>query len=421
MSNELVGENKGKQVLPSERASAVSEQINRAVRILRVKSPSKRLMYQSAGLKPRRRDTMFSALMVLSFIFVFVLPSIIGTAYFGLIASSQYQSEARFVVRPATGGVGDRSSGGQNELPSDKIVQDTQVVMNYIISPAVLTDIRPILDLNAIFGNDDIDYFSRLDSDAPQEDVLEYWIEMVTVEAQPKSGIVTLKAKAFSEEHSQLLAETVMDLAEKRVNTLNAGIWDTLTESTTTELRDAQEGLAKTRVALQELQNKTGIFDVELQAKLVADTILEVQAALLELQARETLLSENLSADAPSLVQVRDQISTRQDQLRSLRAELAGSAGGAANLAEFSRELDLVLVDKDIAETRLQDAVKDYERIQLISQIQLVYLDQFLAPTLPQSSQHPERGKLIAATIGGSLLGWLILFAVLRNMRSKFD
>ncbi|MEO0635845.1 MAG: hypothetical protein AAFY73_04295 [Pseudomonadota bacterium] len=420
MSGELVKEPRSADVSPVDRGREISGQISRAVRILRVKTPPKRLMYQFAGLKPRRRDKVFSVLFVLCFLLVFIVPTIASAIYYGLIASDQYESEARFVVRPATSAVSNGPSGGQNAVPEDKIVQDTQVVMNYINSPAVLEDIGDTLDLQQLYGRGDIDFLSRLDEDASREDLLDYWDDMVGTSVKIKSGIVTLTTLAYSPEEAQRVGQTVMKMAEQRINSLNSGIWSTLVGASSVELEEARKSLTETRLAIEELQNRVGVFDLELRAQQISDVILEVQGQLFELQAEEAILAKELSENAPQLQQVRDRIQLRENQIKDLRAELAGSSA-PGSLTAFSREYDVLSVQQDIAEERLEEAVKDYERLRIISQLQLVYLDEFLSPTLPQDPSYPDRFLQTLAVTGIALLAWLISMALLRTLRNRMD
>ena len=421
MVKELSNNNVDAPVLPSERGKEIARQINRAVRILRVKSPTKRVMYQSAGLKPRLHDRLFSALFSLILIFVLIGPSLLGIVYYGFYISKKYESETRFVIRPATSATNSEPSRGQNALPADKLIQDTQVVLSYIQSPAILSDLQSKVDLKDIFGRKEIDYFSRLEADETREGLLEYWSDMVEQSTQRKSGIITLTAKAYTPEDAQKLGTLIVEFAEQKVNSLNAGIWKTLRKSTTTELANAQKAMAENRLALEKLQNETGIFDRDIQAELITEVILELQTSLIDLRARQAVLSRNLAFEAAERANVRFEIATREEQLETYKSQLAGVAKGQSNLSGFSKKLDIILVNKEIAEKRLRDAVRDFERIKITSELQLTYLDRFQEPTLPQASLYLERIQKALAVIGLSFLAWIFSFSILRYLRNKID
>ncbi len=118
----------------------------------------------------------------------FVLPTLAGAIYYGLIASNRYVSEARFAIRPALGSSEKgivRDSGGTNSSgQSQMAAQDTLITREYILSRPMLETIEAQLPLRQWFSSDSIDYFSRFDPEKPIEKFLRYWKRRVDVESK---------------------------------------------------------------------------------------------------------------------------------------------------------------------------------------------------------------------------------------------
>ena len=139
----------------------------------------------------RKRDACLSLLFKVSFVVVFLLPSLAALVYFSLIASPQYVAEARFTVQGGEPIKLDAFSVVTG-LPSLTVVQDTQVVTNYIESPSIVRRLEQRLDLRSLYGNESIDWLSRFNPKKPFEKLADYWKTKTDVSIQLPGGIVTV-------------------------------------------------------------------------------------------------------------------------------------------------------------------------------------------------------------------------------------
>lgn len=405
-----------------ERGRDISQSINRTARALRFKSPSRRLLYQAVGLQPKLRDKLFAYIFPISFLVLFVLPVLVSAIYLWAFASNQYASISRFVVRPANAAVSADTNTRTNEIPAAKIVQDTQIVTNYLKSPAVLADLEASIDLRDVYGRADIDPFFRLDADASGVDLLTYWNSMVETSIEPTSGIVTVRAWAFDPEQAKQVLTELVSLAEAKVNALNANIWSNLLEATELEVEQAREQVEQNRLDLQRLQNAAGIVDPELEVEGLNGIMLQLRQELLALISEREILAISLSPGSAQLVTLDATIEVKQTQLDRLRAELAGEDTiDGRSLASRTREFAEVELGRKLAIQRLEDSLQDFERLSLISKIQLIYLDQFQAPTLPDQQLYPERLKILIIITLICLALWGAFAGTLVALRSKLD
>ncbi|KOF12964.1 hypothetical protein AC244_32525 [Ensifer adhaerens] len=391
-------------------------------RALTFENRSRRNLYRLAGLAPRARDRVFSVLLMVIVGVTFVLPMGASIVYYAFIASPGYVSEVRFIVRSSAPMLSrDRYSSSTVE-PKAKIVQDTAVLLNYLGSPSVIQDLQKNIDLRQVFGRDDIDFFSRLSSDATQDEILEYWKDRSSASVNPKSGIVELEVTAFTPKEAHDLVNLVLRLSEGQINRLSSGMWDDLLVSAQGDVDTATGEVADLRGKLRDTQNRTGIFDVDLSAESIITVLTGIESDIAQLKSRRDALSQSLERGAPQLSDMDRRLAALEEEARKLGARTAGSSSDdAGNLADYSRVFDKLKLDLKIAESKLQSAISELEKVKLVSSLQLVYVDNFTDPTLPDKSTFPNVPLalllwfLLWTTVCGSACGAVLL------MRNKLD
>lgn len=221
-----------------------------------------------------------SIIYKVSFVVLFLLPSLSALAYYGFIASPQYVAEARFTVQGGEPVQVDAFSVVTG-LPSMTAVQDTQVVTNYIESPSIVRKLQDRLDLSALYGNKDIDLVSRFDASRPFDKLADYWKTKTDVSIQLPGGIVTFTVRAFTAKDAFHIAQTVLELAEELVNELNRRMMDDNVSAYRMELERAATRLARARAAFEVARNNAGILDPVQAATSLSTLITTLKGDLL--------------------------------------------------------------------------------------------------------------------------------------------
>lgn len=373
------------------RSQKLASALSSYARALTFENRSRRNLYRLAGLSPRTRDRVFSYLIMLLIGLTFVLPMAGSICYYTFLASPGYASEVRFIVRSSTPFLSrDRYSSDTIE-PKEKIVQDTAILLNYLESPAIIQDMQRQVDLQNLYGRSDIDFFSRLRVDATQEEMLEYWKRHASVSVNTKSGIVELEVTAYTPNEANEMVKLVLHLAEAQVNKLSSGMWDDLRSATQEDVERATKEVADLRGKIQETQNQTGVFDIDLSAKRIEDVLTTIEASIADLKSRRLALSKSVGKNAPQMADLDRRIAAQEEQARQLRAQSAGqTTEGDGNLAQYSAMFDKLKLDLSMAEGRLKSAITDLEKVKLVSSLQLVYVDNFTEPTVPDTNKYPR-------------------------------
>ncbi len=396
--------------------------LNSYARNLTFENRSRRNLYKLAGIAPKLRDKVFSYLILAAFIVYFVIPISSSVIYFGFIATPQYESEIRFIVRSSVPLLTrDRYASGNAE-PKAKIVQDTAVILNYLASPAVIEDLAAEIDLRRYFGRREIDYLSRLAPNATQEEVLDYWEGQYTSSVNPKSGIVELSVRAFSGEEAYNLLLTVVNLAEQRVNRLNTAMWENLTVASQQDLDTATLELERLRTEMRDRQNEYGIFDVDLAANSLIDILTNVRTELAKVQTQRLSLIESISPESPRIELLDKKIAALEFQAKLLESKATGSGVAEdANLAGVSKKFQQLNLDIELAEDRLKSAVGELEKAKLVGTLQLVYIDAFTTPTKPIESSYPKTWLMLLLSFLGFSALWGSATGILIYIRNKLD
>lgn len=388
------------------RSQKMAAALSSYARALTFENRTRRNLYRLAGLAPRRRDRVFSMLLLLIAVCMFVVPSLAGVVYYGFVASPGYTSEVRFIVRSSAPILSrDRYSSDTVE-PKAKIVQDTAVLLNYLDSPSVVSDLQKNVNLLSVYGRADIDTFSRLRADATQDEVLKYWRKWYSASVNPKSGIVELEVTAFTAAEAQRLVQTVLRLAEEQVNRLSSSMWNDLLVSAQKDVESATGEVAELRSKLRDTQNQTGVFDVDMSAESNIAVLTGIEASIAQLKSRRAALALTLDKGAPQLSDMDRRIAALEVEAGNLGRKTAGlSEGNVGNLADFSSVFDKLKLDLKVTEAKLQSAIGELEKVKLVSSLQLVYVDNFTDPTLPEKSAYPN--------VALKLLLWILLWATL--------
>ena len=188
-----------------ERAQAVSKALTDAARRARF-SVRARGAYRGGSFEARAGAKFIRFVTITLFVMMVAVPDLVATVYFGLIASDQYVSEAKFTVSSAAIPKMD-GLGSVTGVPPVLIVQDTQVVTNYIVSRAMVEQLERTVDLRGAYSSKSIDWWARFRKDRPIEKFTDYWEKMCNASISFPSGIVTLTVRAFTPGDAKRIAE----------------------------------------------------------------------------------------------------------------------------------------------------------------------------------------------------------------------
>lgn len=393
------------RVPTEERAQRISQSLSASARRLRFSTLGHRGSPES--FRARRRRLLTRVLRWSSFILLVALPSLSAAVYFGLIASDQYVAEARFSVRSGTM-AGLDSMAALTGIPSIRIIQDTQVVTNYVRSRAMVEKLQAALDLKALYSDREADYFARLDPTLPIEKIVKYWDSMLRVSIQMPGGIVDLSVRAFRPQDAVRIANAVVGASETLVNEMNDRSRGDAVDLADKELHLAAERLADARKELEMARNQEGVLDAATSATKSSTLLAAVRTQQLQLQLQYDAMSSSASRDAPQMRELKLRIDAADRQLEQLQAEMTSRnpTPDAAPLSASMTRLSALNLQKTVAETRYTTAAVALERARVASISKQVYLTSFVRPVEAEEARYPRRFWNIAIVVLGGMVAW---------------
>jgi capsular polysaccharide transport system permease protein len=403
-----------------ERSQLVARALSEAARRARFSTRGRRSL-AGGGFYARRGERMMRLVALVGFAVVVVLPSLLGGVYFGFIASDQYVSEARFALR---GGATPKldTLGALTGFPSLEIVQDTQIVINYFQSRAIIETLQSEIDIIGMFSRPEVDYFSRLDPEKPIERVLRYWKWMIDSNVQLPSGIVTVSVRAYTPQDAARIARTLLEAGERLVNDMNDRMRKDTLGLTEVEQQRAGDRLARARAALEQARNEEGLLSAEKALDVQNALIAGERTSLLRMQQDYETQRQYVSETAPQLRALRKRIEASKEQITKLEAQLTRRPDEARETRVLSgamTRLEYLEFERQMAENTYGTALAAHERARLASDTQLLYFNTFVRPMEPQRALYPRRLLTIGIIVAASLAAWGTLMGLLILVRNN--
>lgn len=389
-----------------ERARNFSQALSDAARRARFSTRYRRRL-TGGGFQARRDAAILRFFVIASFAFMVAIPSLGGLVYYGLIASDQFVAEAKFTVSggelPSADNIGSLTG-----IPAMAIIQDTQIVTNYIESRAALEKLEKMIDLRKLYSNPDADWWARFDPDKPIEKFLKYWKHMVDVSIKMPSGIVDFKVRAFTPQDAARIGHAVIEINEALINDMNLRMNHDAITNAEQQLERASQRLTRARLSYERARNDEGVLDASKAADSMNALVTETRGQLLKLQQQYNSQKSFVLESAPQMRALLSRIEATRAQIGELESKLTdtkkslGAPTLAVTLTKFS-ELDL---EQKIAERLYAGAAAALEVARLTAERKQMYIDTFVSPVAPETSEYPRRVLFPTLILIASLAVW---------------
>jgi capsular polysaccharide transport system permease protein len=304
------------------------------------------------------------------------------------------------------------------------IIQDTQIVTNYIHSRAAVEKLESMIGLRDLYATEKADLWSRLNRDKTIEKVVRYWDGMSSVSIGLPGGIVDLKVRAFTPEDAARIASAVVDISEALINNMNERMVHDAISNAEFELDRTSARLTKAQMSLETARNDAGLLDAVKTSDALDKLITETRSGLMLLQRQYTSELKYVSESAPQMRNLKSRIDATSDQIAELESKLTATKLTASNeptlamsMTKFS-ELDL---EHQVAQRLYAGAAAALEIAHVAAEHKMMYLNVFLKPVPPEEPQYPRRLLYSAITFVGALAIWGAccgLVAFIRNYKA---
>jgi capsular polysaccharide transport system permease protein len=357
------------------------------------------------------------------FMVIVVVPTLLTSIYFVLIAAPMYESEALFVVHQKSESTGQASggSGGGSVLQSFGLgggedSTHAQEVLEYMKSRDAVALLDHDSHLRAMLARPESDFVSRFPRPFEGnsfEDLFKGFKRFVTVGLDTQTEISTLKVVAYRPEDARAIAETLLAGGENLVNRMNdRSLSDTVGQASR-QLADAEMGAAQAQTALTVFRNREHLVDPDMNTQAGLELMTSLQSQLANLKAQR----EGLAASAPQSPQlpVLDRnIAAYQGQIDAQQAQQAGQAN---SLAPKVGQYERLYVDQQIAAKSLAAAEEALEAARLEAARRQLYLERVVNPNLPDKSEQPQRLMSILTVLICTLVAYAAIALFVAGLR----
>lgn len=354
------------------------------------------------------------------FLLAVVLPTLLATLYYGLIASDIYISESRFVIKSP-----DQKRGQTSTLAN--LVQTTGLssgqeqtneVLTYVRSRDALKALEKNIAIHDKFSTPDADFLSRFPqpfSDDSFESLFKYYGKRVDARLDSETSTAIIKVEAFSPQDAYSINRELLDLSEGLVNRLNGRAQSKGIIEAQRQVELATQRARAARVALTQYRNSQALIDPTKQAGGVleiSNTLIAEQAAL---KAQLDLMQREAPAN-PSIPALRNRIRAISVQIASQDSRVVGTGSGIASKLGGYENL---LVEQEFATQSLNAANAALVQARAEAQRQQFYLERVVDPNVPDVPLLPKRllNVIIVAAAALSLyfILWMFMIGVLEH------
>ncbi len=414
--------------LISRRAREVSQVLADAARVARFSSRARSAALGTSYV-PRRGDRALHFIKLAALILILIIPSSIAVLYFGLLASDQFVSEAKLTV--ASGAIPKMDGiGSVTGLPSMAIFQDSQIIINYIESRALVDRLDREIHIRKKYGSDAIDWWSRFNKTKPIEKLVDYWQDYVKASMTAPAGIIKLEVRAFTPRDAREIADAVVQKCEELVNGLNDKMRRDTISVAESELRKSGERLKNIRVRLETLRNEQGVIDTSETSSSFTKLLVDLEGELLKAKNDYETGKKYVNDTAPQLKVLKAKMDTLTSQIAEVKSKVTtnnnlfpnmdSKATGESVLSSKMRQFSEIELQQKIAEASYTQSSAALEMARQMSEKKMIYLHQITEPTLPEEAKYPSRKLYIALFLAASTIAYLIINRLANFVRDHF-
>jgi capsular polysaccharide transport system permease protein len=355
------------------------------------------------------------------FILLVIVPTALAIVYFGFIASNVYLSESRFLLRspqrPTQSGLFGQLLVGSGLSRSQ---DDTYSVHDYILSRDALRALDNKVALRAAFSGKSADFFSRFPEfglNSSFEDLFRYYGKHVGVDYDPVSSISVLTVRAFTPEDAHNINDSLLEISENLVNTLNDRSREDLLRFAESEVKLASDRAKGASLALLNFRREQAVFEPDKQAALQLQGVAKIQDELISTEAELAQL-KRLSPNNPQIPAL---VSRAQTLTNAIASEASKVTGMRGSLSSHASNFERLTLDLEFADKQLGIALAGLESARADAQQKQLYLERLVQPNLPDKAMEPKRVKSIFTVLIIGIMIWAVAELLIASIREHAD
>jgi capsular polysaccharide transport system permease protein len=355
----------------------------------------------------------------ISFLLVVVLPTLVACLYYGWWASDRYAAEARFQVRQT-----------QEPNISDDVLammaqgvavgttgREPYLVANYVRSRNLVEDIDRQIGLREIYSRPGVDWFARFDPRGSSEKLSSYWRSMVTVNADRFSGLITVRALAFTPDDAVAIVRAIKANSERIIDETSQRIRADALHLAEDELARARQRYVDSLIALRRVREGAQTVDPQTTIEATATTLTGALREKLALERDRAFNMRVVSQSAPQIQVLNQRIRAVDEQIAALNRSLTSRDEADRTAADVISRFEERELARRFSEKLMEITQSSYERTRVEEARQHMYLTTFVDPITPDRAEYPRRGRTIALVTVLALTAWVIMLILIAAVK----
>ncbi|HKD15351.1 MAG TPA: Wzz/FepE/Etk N-terminal domain-containing protein [Candidatus Angelobacter sp.] len=385
--------------------------------------PAEETLQEALGQRERRNFPEFLIVLAKHKIFLisFVMGVAVITAVISLILTPIYTASAKLMppqqnqsvasavlsqlgsLAPLVGGLG--SSGLGAKSPSDLYV-------SMLRSRTVADDLIDRFQLLNV-------YHARFRQDARKR------LELVSDISAAKDGVISIAVDDPDPRRAAAMAEAYVEELEKLTKTLAVTDASKRRIFFEREAKSAEDELAIAEQAMKQTEEKTGMIQLDSQAKVMLQAYADLRAAVSVKQVEIQAMQSFATPDNPDLIRAQHELAALQAQVAHYEQGQGGRPIGDIALEKIpARALEYIQKFREVKyrESLLEMMLKQYEIARIDESKDFSLIQTLDKPVTPEKRTWPPRTALVlASTILAFIVGVGVVFLMEKIQRASED
>ena len=249
-------------------------------------------------------------------------PTLLATIYYAVITPPQYETDARFSIRgsqPASTGV----LAGLGLVTAAGTTTDPRLVVNYLISPAAIADLKAHYGFSQAFSHFSLDPFAYLAPNSSVEWTTWFWNNHMKATYDTVNNDVDVAVNAYSPQESQRLAQGVLAGAKYVEDVLNKQVQQGSLNLAIAQVASTKKDYDAATKEMTALQGNVNTLTISTAATTAVAVVAQIDTQLATLKVQQAGVQAAFNNTAPQAKSIADQITS-----------LESAAGGQMDVAK---------------------------------------------------------------------------------------
>ncbi|QJR81747.1 capsule biosynthesis protein [Alteromonas pelagimontana] len=321
-----------------------------------------------------------------------IFPWVVYALYLVFIASPQYESQSKLIIKSTDGGSSFDPSMLLSTVSVATSATDSQLVEAFILSSDMLHYLDRELNLSEHYRSEKADIFSRLTHAFSEEELMDYYLNHIEVSVDSASSIITLTTRGFTPEIANNINKAIVRHAESFINEISNNLAKSKLRFAQGEHDIVENKLQKSKTQILEFQSKHNVLDPTAEGAAFQQIGFSLQATLAQKQAELNTLTTMMSDIAPEVQNAKRQIKALQKQINEQKKKISGpdDLDSQISVSELMAQYSNLQVQLQLAIQAYSSSLITLESARVEAYQQLQHLVTIEKPTFPEENKYPR-------------------------------